>query len=163
MQIRPAIESDWPIIRDLFRAVADAGDAFAYDASTSDETIRKLWFDAPACPYVLEIEGQIAGTYYIRPNQPGRGSHIANGGYIVAESYRGRGLSKVMCEDSIAEAKRLGYRAMQFNFVVATNETAIRCWQSCGFEIVGRIPNAFDHARQGPVDALVMYRDLKLD
>src|SRR4051794_1745084 len=105
--IREATAADWPAVWELFRAVAAAGDVFAYDESTTEEVARKLWFDPPAACYVAEENGTVVGTYYVRPNQPGRGDHIANAGYIVASEARGRGLAVALCEHSLATARRL--------------------------------------------------------
>lgn len=160
MTLRPATESDWPAVWALFRAVCAAGDAFAYDADTPEGVARKLWFDPPAVAFVAEEEGVFLGTYYLRPNQPGRGSHVANGGYMVAEAARGRGLAEAMCRHSVATAAALGYRAMQFNYVVSTNAAAVRAWVRCGFETVATLPGAFRHPTLGLVDVLVMWRDL---
>jgi L-amino acid N-acyltransferase YncA len=158
--IRNATEADWPGIWALFRGVAAAGDVFAYDEHTPEETARKLWFDRPATCFVALVGDRLAGTYYVRPNHPGRGSHVANGGYIVGPEFRGRGLASEMCAHSIETARRLGFRAMQFNFVVSTNEAAVRAWERHGFAVVGRLPGAFRHADRGFVDALVMFREL---
>jgi L-amino acid N-acyltransferase YncA len=158
--IRPATEADWPHIRALFRSVAEGGDVFAYDESTPERAARALWFDPPAACFVAEIDGAFAGTYYVRPNQPGRGDHVANAGYMVGPAFRGRGLAVALCEHSLAAARRLGFTAMQFNFVVGTNAAAVRAWARCGFAVVGRLPGAFRHRDLGPVDALVMYRAL---
>lgn len=160
MLIRPANEADWPDVWALFRLAAAGGDVFAYDEFTTDETIRKLWFDPPAVCHVAEIDGAFAGTYYVRPNQPGRGDHVANGGYMVAPAFRGRGLARAMCEHSLDTARTLGFTAMQFNFVVATNAAAVKTWEACGFAVVGRLPGAFRHRELGSVDALVMFRAL---
>jgi GNAT superfamily N-acetyltransferase len=158
--IRPAVDADWPIIWALFRDAAAAGDAFAYDEGTTEETARKLWFEQPAVCFVAEVDGRIVGTYYVRPNQPGRGGHVANGGYIVAPPARGRGLARVLCEHSLDTARQLGFTAMQFNYVVATNTSAVRTWEKCGFTVVGRLPGAFRHRELGAVDVLVMFRGL---
>ncbi len=158
--IREATAADWPAIWAMFREVAAAGDAFAYDESTPEEVARKLWVEPPAAAFVAEDGGEVVGTYYVRPNQPGRGSHVANGGYMVAAAHRGRGLASVLCGHSIETARRLGYRAMQFNYVVATNAAALRTWQRHGFAVVGRLPGAFRHAERGFVDVLVMSRAL---
>jgi L-amino acid N-acyltransferase YncA len=158
--IREATAADWPAIWALFREVVAAGDSFAYDADTPEEVARKLWAEPPAAAFVAEDGGAIVGTYYLRPNQPGRGAHVANGGYMVASAYRGRGLASALCGHSVEVARRLGYRAMQFNFVVATNAAAVRAWERHGFRVVGRLPGAFRHAELGYVDALVMFREL---
>lgn len=160
MTIRPADESDWPAIWALFRTVCAAGDAFAYDADTSETIARKLWFDPPTTAYVAEEDDTFLGTYFLRPNQPGRGSHVANGGYMVAEVARGRGLSEMMCRHSIETATVLGYRAIQFNYVVSTNEAAVRTWVKCGFEIVATLPGAFRHADGRFVDVFIMWRTI---
>lgn len=160
MTIRPATLADWTAIWAMFRAVCATGDAFAYDTDTTEETARKLWIDAPTVAFIAEENGVILGTYFLRPNQPGHGSHVANGGYMVAEAARGRGLASAMCAHSIETAKQFGYRAMQFNCVVSTNEAAVRTWQKFGFAIVGTLPGAFRHETLGYVDVHVMYREL---
>jgi GNAT superfamily N-acetyltransferase len=109
--------------------------------------------------FVAEEDGEIVGTYFLQANQKGGGAHVANCGYVTAAA-QGRGLARMMCDHSIERAKARSFRAMQFNFVVATNENAVRSWQSCGFEIVGQLPDAFLHPRLGYVDASVMYRAL---
>lgn len=158
--LRPSTEADWPHVWALFQSVAATGDAFAYDETTAEETARKLWFEPPAACFVCEVGGQFAGTYYVRPNQPGRGSHVANAGYMVAPAFGGRGLAAAMCRHSLDVARSRGFTAMQFNFVVAANAAAVRSWEKCGFAVVGRLPRAFRHRELGVVDALVMYRGL---
>lgn len=155
--IRPATEADWPRIWALFQRVAAAGDAFAYDETTTEEVARKLWFDAPSRCWVAEQGGEFAGTYYVRPNQPGRGNHVANAGYMVDAAFRGRGLAVQMCSHSLDAARALGFAAMQFNFVVGTNAAAARAWERCGFAVVGRLPGVFRHRELGFVDAVVMF------
>lgn len=110
--------------------------------------------------FVAEDEGEIVGTYYLRPNQAGGGGHVCNCGYMTRPDAAGRGIASGMCRHSISHARRRAYRAMQFNFVVSTNEGAIRLWQRMGFDIVGRLPGAFRHPTQGFVDALVMFQTL---
>jgi L-amino acid N-acyltransferase YncA len=158
--IREAMAADWPAIWAMFREAAVSGEVFAYDEHTPEEVARKLWVEPPAVAFVAEDEGGVVGTYYVRPNQPGRGNHVANAGYMVAGAARGRGLASVMCGHSVDVARRLGFRAMQFNFVVATNAAAVRVWEKHGFAVVGRLPGAFHHAQLGYVDALVMFRTL---
>ena len=108
--------------------------------------------------FVAEQDGVVLGTYYMRPNQAGGGRHVCNCGYMTDAAAPGRGIARRMCEHSLEYARSRGYRAMQFNFVVSTNERAVRLWQSLGFDIVGRLPTAFQHPTQGYVDAFVMYR-----
>lgn len=161
--IRAATTADWPVIWQMFQAVTMAGDVFAYDETTTEATARQLWFDSPARAFVAEQEDEIVGTYYVRPNQPGRGAHIANGGYIVAPTARGQGLATTMCLHSLATAGQLGFTAMQFNYVISTNTAAIRAWERCGFETIGRVPLGFRHRTEGYVDVLMMYRSIVAD
>lgn len=160
LTIREAIDSDWPFIWALFQQVAAAGDAFAYDGDTTEAAARKLWVEPPSAAFVAELDGERVGTYYVRPNQPGRGSHVANAGYMVAAEALGRGVASALCEHSLDTARRRGYLAMQFNFVIGTNLAAVRAWERFGFAVVGRLPRAFRHATLGLVDALVMHRGL---
>jgi len=146
----------WPI----FRAVIATGDTYAYAPATPFEEARELWTAPPARCFVAELEGAVVGTYRLKPNQPGLGDHVANAGYMVAPEARGRGIATQLCEHSIETARAAGFQAMQFNFVVSTNEAAVRLWWRLGFEIVGRVPRAFRHAQLGSTDVLVMYRDL---
>ncbi len=108
--------------------------------------------------FVAEEDGVVVGTYYMRPNQAGGGRHVCNCGYMTHAATTGRGMARAMCEHSLEYARSRGYRAMQFNFVISTNERAVRLWQSLGFEIVGRLPAAFRHPTHGYVNAFVMYR-----
>ena len=110
--------------------------------------------------FVADEDGQVAGTYYLKANQGGPGSHVANCGYMVLPSEEGRGIGRALCMHSLARARERGFRAMQFNLVVSTNVRAAYLWQSCGFEVVGRVPETFRHPRLGYVDTLVMYRRL---
>jgi L-amino acid N-acyltransferase YncA len=160
MTIREATPGDWPAVWAMFRDVAAAGDAFAYDADTPEAVARELWVEPPAAAFVAEDGGEVVGTYFVRPNQPGRGGHVANAGYMVAAAARGRGLAALLCGHSLETARRLGYAAMQFNYVVSTNAAAVRAWEKHGFAVVGRVPRAFRHAKLGLVDVLVMHREL---
>lgn len=160
MTIREATEADWRAIWTLFREVAAAGDSFAYDADTPEAVARKLWFEPPAHALVADRAGTVVGTYYVRPNQPGRGAHVANAGYMIASDARGQGIASALCAHSLETARRLGFRALQFNFVVSTNAAALRVWEKFSFRIVGRVPGAFRHATLGFVDVLVLYREL---
>lgn len=134
------------------------GDTYAYDPGTTKEQAHKIWMSAEVTTYVALLGGEVVGTYILRPNQPGLGSHVANAGYMVKEGYNGRGIATSMCEHSLEEARRAGYLAMQFNAVVSTNERAVRLWERMGFSVVGRVPQAFRHAELGLVDILIMHR-----
>jgi len=161
MVIREATENDFEEIWPIFHEIVSAGETYAYPRDTSKEAAKKLWFHKPQKTFVLEVDGQILGTYYIKTNQTGAGRHVCNCGYMVSSKARGRGLATAMCEHSQKEATELGYKAMQFNFVASSNEGAVRLWKKLGFEIVGRLPKAFNHPRKGYIDAFVMYKWLE--
>ena len=166
MKIRAATATDadaiWAILESFFRV----GETYALPRDITKKDALAYWFAPGNEVYVAETEeaveedNAILGTYLLRANQQGGGAHVANCGYITAPWASGRGIARSMCEHSLARAKERGFRAMQFNFVVSTNERAVRLWQSLGFEIVGRLPGAFHHPKAGFVDAYVMYRNL---
>ena len=121
---------------------------------------RRAWIEAPDATFVAVEGDEILGTRYLKTNQPGLGSHICNAGYIVAKAARRRGLARALCAHSMDEARRRGYRAMQFNLVVATNEGAVRLWEDMGFDVIGTVPGGFNHKELGHVGALIMYQKL---
>ena len=160
MDIRPLRDSDWPAVWSLLQATFAAGDTYTFAPDSSEADIRKAWVEMPLATFVAEEGGTLMGTYFIKPNQPGLGSHVCTCGYVVAPEARGQGVATAMCEHSQRFAREHGFRTMQFNFVVATIERAVRLWERLGFAVVGRLPGAFRHQRLGYVDALVMYKSL---
>ena len=158
--IRPAQTADRPAIWALLEPVFRAGETYAVDRDISKDSALAMWCDAPKATYVWEEDGAILATYYIKTNQQGGGAHICNCGYIVGAAARGQGLAAQMCDHSQIAARDLGYRAMQFNFVLESNEGAVRIWKRLGFATIGRIPDAFDHPKAGMVDAFVMHKSL---
>jgi ribosomal protein S18 acetylase RimI-like enzyme len=161
MSIREAAPEDFDAIWPIFRDIAAAGETYGYPRDVGEDQARHLWMEAPRKTYVFEQDGRILGTYFIKTNQSGPGSHVCNCGYMVDSAARGRGLATAMCEHSQQIARELGYKAMQFNFVASTNEGAVRLWSKLGFATVGRLPQAFHHPFKGYVDALVMYKWLE--
>ena len=161
IEIRGLDEGDWPAVWLVLKPTFREGTTYAFDPDIREEQAYHYWIELPAATYVAVNEaGQIRGTYYIKPNQPGQGSHVCNCGYVVAQEARGQGIASAMCEHSQRVARELGFRAMQYNLVVATNAGAVRLWQKHGFEIVGTLPGAFLHPELGYVDAHVMYKIL---
>ena len=161
MRIREATEADFKEIWPIFHEIASAGETYAYEQNTSKEKAKRLWMHLPRKTFLAEEEGEVVGTYYIKTNQPGPGSHVCNCGYMVSSEVRGKGIATAMCEHSQKIAIELGYKAMQFNFVAASNEGAVRLWNKLGFDTVGQLPKAFNHPSEGYVDALVMYKWLE--
>ena len=160
LTIRPAVGADddaiWAILEPTFRA----GETYPIPRDISLADALAYWRSPGHSVFVAEQGGTIVGTYYLRANNRGGGSHVANCGYMVAPAANGRGVARAMCAHSLALARERGFTAMQFNFVIASNERAVRLWQASGFTIAGRLPKAFQHPRLGLVDALVMVRAL---
>jgi ribosomal protein S18 acetylase RimI-like enzyme len=161
LRIRRYEEADWPSLWPLLHTTFLTGDTYAFAPESTEAEIHMAWVEVPAATFVAcSTGGVIVGTYFIKPNQPGLGSHVCNCGYVVAPEARGQGVASVMCEHSQAEAISMGFRAMQFNLVAATNERAVRLWCKLGFSVVGTLPRAFRHRSRGFVDALVMFKQL---
>jgi ribosomal protein S18 acetylase RimI-like enzyme len=160
MLIRPASHADAPAIWAIIQPVIHAGETYTLDRDMSEEAALGYWLGPDKETFVAEDDGTILGTYIMRPNQAGGGKHVCNCGYMTASTATRRGVARRMCLHSLQHASARGYRAMQFNFVVSTNERAVRLWQWLGFEIVGRLPLAFHHPLHGYVDAFVMFKAL---
>ena len=161
-EIREFEERDWKSVWHVIEPVFRAGETYAYSPDMTEDDAYEVWIEQPSATFVAEDErGEIIGTYYIKPNQPGLGSHVCNCGYIVAEKARGKSVAAALCEHSQREAVSRGFRAMQYNLVASTNEGAVRLWKRQGFDVVGTLPQAFRHARHGFVDAFVMYKQLQ--
>jgi ribosomal protein S18 acetylase RimI-like enzyme len=161
IQIREYRASDWPQVWPMLEETFRAGETYAFSPHTTEDEARHLWLEVPSRTFVaLDSDGVVVGTYFIKANQPGLGAHVCNCGYIVTARAQGRGIAARMCEHSQAEALRMGFLAMQFNFVVATNTRAIALWERLGFAVVGRLPGAFRHRELGFIDALVMFKQL---
>jgi ribosomal protein S18 acetylase RimI-like enzyme len=160
MLIRPALPTDAKAIWEIIGPTIRAGETYTLSRDLSETDALAYWMGADRDTFVAEEDGVILGTYYLRANQAGGGSHVCNCGYMTGAAAIGRGVARKMHEHSLGHARSQGYRAMQFNFVVSVNERAVRLWQSLGFEIVGRLTGAFLHPSQGYVDALVMFRSL---
>ncbi|NNJ67766.1 MAG: GNAT family N-acetyltransferase [Boseongicola sp.] len=153
VQIRPATTSDEDAIWSMLEPVFRAGDTYAIDPDITRADALRYWFAAQT--YITD-----GGTYYIRPNQMGGGDHVCNAGFVTAAQASGRGVARAMLAHALSEAKTLGFDAMQFNFVLASNTRAIDIWQRAGFNQIGRIPQAFRHPRDGKVDALILHKFL---
>lgn len=160
--IRLIEEKDWDAVWSIIEPVFRAGETYAFSPDISEEESFRVWVTVPTATYVAVDGSQgIVGTYYIKPNQPALGAHVCNCGYIVAAKVRGQGIASEMCKHSQREALAHGFRAMQYNLVVSTNERAIWLWKKLGFEIIGTLQEAFRHPQLGFVDAYVMYKKLK--
>ncbi|MBN9523808.1 GNAT family N-acetyltransferase [bacterium] len=158
--IRPATPTDYDAIWGLAREAIAAGDVFAWDDTATRDEVLRWWGGPGATAFVAETDGRVVGSSYLKPNQAGRGSHVANAGFVVGAAGRGRGVGRAMGEHVLTAAAAAGYRAMQFNYVVSTNAPAVALWTSLGFRVVGTLPAAFRHPALGFVDVFVMFREL---
>ena len=179
VNIRLVQPADDAAIWEIFHAVIQTGDTYVYPSDTPSEALADLWLSPTMQTYLAEdgaqseddaegedvernkAETRILGTYILKPNYPGRGSHVANASYMVHPAAQGLGIGTIMANHSLVEARRLGYKAMQFNLVVSTNTAAIHLWQKSGFHIIGTLPKAFKHQQLGYVDAYIMYQSLE--
>jgi len=160
MQIRPATADDHEAVWAVLEPAIRAGETLAWPRDMTREAALAYWTAADNDVFVADDHGAVVGTYNVRANQRGGGAHVANAGYVTAQAAAGRGIARAMCAHSLEHARARGFRAMQYNFVISTNERAVHLWQAMGFAIVGRLPGAFAHPAHGYVDALVMYRTL---
>lgn len=161
LEIVPASVGDFPLIWPAFKAIVQGGDTYVYSPDITEEDAKKVWFAPNFHTYLARSGGKFVGAYVIRPNHRDLGSHIANAAYFVAPEFRGKGFAKKMGEHSFREAKKLGYRAMQFNYVISTNKVAVELWQKLGFKIVGTVPEAHAHKKLGKyVDIHIMHKAL---
>lgn len=158
--INPAIDNDFEEIWFMWKEIMDQKVYFPHDESSSRDDVEKSWINLNNQCYVAKTDGKTVGCYILKPNQPGYGRHIANASYLVDTQHRGKGIGDKLCEHSIKAAKKHGYRGIQFNLVVSTNEAAIKIWLSHGFKIIGTIPGGFYHVEQGYIDAHIFFYDL---
>jgi ribosomal protein S18 acetylase RimI-like enzyme len=160
MQIRPARDDDRDRIWTILEPVLRAGETYTLPRDVTRDDALGYWYRDGNEVFVADEDGRVVGTYYLRANRDGGGSHVANCGYMTSPAAQGRGIARAMLEHSLDRARARGFRAMQFNFVVSSNARAVATWQANGFEIVGRLPAAFEHPTLGFVDAFVMFRAL---
>ncbi len=160
VNIRPATSADAAAIWRILEPTIRAGETYALDRQMTQQEGLRYWFAPAHEVFVAEEGGEVLGTYFLQPNQSGAGAHVANCGYMTATGHTGKGIARAMCEHSLQHARQRGFRAMQFNLVVSTNERAVKLWQQLGFQIVGTLPGAFNHPTRGFVDAFVMFQTL---
>jgi ribosomal protein S18 acetylase RimI-like enzyme len=159
--IRLATRSDRDAIWEILEPMIRRGDTYTLPRDMGKEQALEYWFGPEKETFVWEENGAVLGTYFLKANQQAGGAHVANCGYVTSSTAQGRGIARAMCLHSLERAKQRDFLAMQFNFVVSTNERAVKLWLNLGFEVVGRLPRAFEHPEAGFVDALVMYRQIE--
>ena len=160
MLIRKATENDFDGIWSIFQAVVSKGDTYVFSPQATRQDAFEYWFGPGVTSFVAELDGRVAGMYKLIPNQRDLGSHVANASFMVSPDVRGKGIGVALGRHCLEAARNVGFKAMQFNFVVSTNTGAVELWKKLGFKIVGTLPGAFRHLTLGFVDAYVMYRTL---
>ena len=156
--VRPATDEDWPRIWPFFAAIVAAGETYAYPDDLTAETAQALWMEAPPGQTVVAVDGgTVLGSAKMGPNRPGRGAHVSTASFMVDPAAQGRGVGRALATHAVEWARAAGFRSMQFNAVVETNTSAVRLWQSLGFEVIGTVPEAFDHPVHGLVGLHVMF------
>lgn len=160
MQIRRAIPEDFPQMLPIFREVVEGGDTYDFEETASDQDAYDYWFGKGVTSFVMVEGDQVLGFYKIIQNHRGRGSHVANASFMVSSTARGKGIGRKMGEDCIKVAREMGFRAIQFNFVISTNEPAMKLWKSLGYKELCRLPGAFNHKKLGYVDAVIFFMEL---
>lgn len=163
--IVPATDADWAGIWEIFHDVVQGQDTYAYAPDTTEAQAKEMWagtgkYGTGAQAFVAKDGDKVVGTFSLRANHFGQGSHVANGAYMVHKDYRGQGIARALCQFSMDEAKRRGFKSMQYNYVVSTNTTAVELWQSMGFKIIGISPKSYRHGTLGYVDIYIMHRFL---
>ena len=158
--IREFTDNDWPALWPVLQEAFATGDTYPYPPDIAETDAHRAWIDAPDATFVAVQEAALLGTYYLKTNQPGLGSHVCNAGYIVSKAARRRGLGRTLCAHFMDEARRRRFRSMQYNLVVSTNHGAVALWKDMGFAVIGTVPGGFNHQDQGYVDALIMFQEL---
>ena len=160
LTIRPIRSEDGEAVWKIVEPTIRAAETYALPRDMREADAIAYWTGADRDTFVAEDDGVLLGTYFLKANHLGGGAHVANCGYITASEATGRGVARAMCAHSLTHARSRGFKAMQFNLVVSTNTRAVRLWENLGFEIAGRLPQAFLHPQQGYVDAFVMFQKL---
>jgi L-amino acid N-acyltransferase YncA len=161
MEIREFGDEDWPAVWAIYQTVVDAGETYTYDPAWTEEHAKEIWVEpAPGRTFVGVEDGRIVGTAHVGPNKPARGSHVATASFMVDAGARGLGVGRELATHILDVARADGYHSMQFNAVVESNTGAVRLWQQLGFEIIGTVPEAFEHPTLGMVGLHIMYRRL---
>lgn len=149
-------------LHQIFQTINEEGESFPYPTDCNLEDFKTIWCQKNSVSYIAKDpkNNTIGGAYFFKPQWPGRGSHVATATYMVSNRVRGNGLGRQLALHSLKEAFNHGYQAMQFNYVVSTNTSAVNLWKSLDFEVIGTLPGVFQHDLHGPVDAYVMFKNL---
>ena len=142
MLIREYRQEDLPEIIAIWNDVVEEGIAFPQE-DLLDETTGAVFFASQSYTGVAEHDGRIVGLYILHPNNVGRCGHICNASYAVDASCRGLHIGEQLVTDCLAQAKKIGFRVLQFNAVVESNVHARHLYERLGFVQLGTIPEGF--------------------
>jgi len=161
VNIRRATDQDWPLIYPIYAAIMAEGKTYAFPGQQTLAEARPWWMEQPPGQTVVAVsDGVIVGSAKMGPNRPGRGSHVATASFLVDPARQGEGIGRALGEYVVGWCRSAGFASIQFNAVVASNASAVHLWQSLGFQIIGTVPEAFDHPEHGLVGLHIMYRRL---
>jgi GNAT superfamily N-acetyltransferase len=161
VEIRPAGREDWPSIWPFFARIVEAGQTYAYPEDLTEDTARRLWMAPPPDRTLVAVRGdRVLGSAKMGPNRPGRGAHIGTASFMVDPEQAGQGVGRALARHVVEQCRTDGYHGIQFNAVVETNRAAVTLWLALGFQIIGTVPEAFDHREHGLVGLHVMYLKL---
>jgi L-amino acid N-acyltransferase YncA len=162
LSIRDARAGDWPAIWAFMEPIVRAGETFSWDRDLDEARARRFWMQPPPGATLVAVDGggRVVGSAELAPNHGGGAAHTANAGFMVDTAHAGRGVGRALAQAALERARTEGFRGMQFNAVVATNERAVALWRSLGFEILATVPEGFEHPTQGYVGLHIMYRAL---
>lgn len=161
VNIRRATDQDWPLIYPFYAAIMAEGKTYPFPERQTLDEARPWWMEQPPGQTVVAVTGSaILGSAKMGPNRPGRGSHVATASFLVDPARQGEGVGRALGEYVLDWCRSAGFAAIQFNAVVESNVRAVRLWQSLGLQIIGTVPESFDHPDHGLVGLHIMYRRL---
>jgi GNAT superfamily N-acetyltransferase len=161
VNIRRATDQDWPLIYPFYASIMAEGKTYPFPEQQTLEKARPWWMEQPPGQTVVAVrDGVILGSAKMGPNRPGRGSHVATASFLVDPARQGNGVGRALGEYVLGWCRSAGFASIQFNAVVESNAAAVHLWQSLGFEIIGTVPESFDHPEHGLVGLHIMYRPL---
>jgi RimJ/RimL family protein N-acetyltransferase len=164
IQLLLADRGDIDPLRRLYRVIVEEGTSYPHDRFPDEPDFLDYWFRGKttvvAYPCDRSADAEMLGAFYLKPNWPGRARQVANAGFIVAPSWRNKGLGWLLGATMLQYAKELGYRGVIFNLVFAENLPARRLWRNLGFAEIGRIPGAIRKDDGTYQDAIIMFQSL---
>ena len=148
-------EEQLPEMTEIWNDVVEEGISFPGDKALSEKEALKM-FREQASTVCATLNGEVVGGYILHPNNFGRCGHIANASYAVRKDCRGEGIGRKMVRHCLENAREKGFRGLQFNAVVATNQAAIHLYESLGFHKIGTIKDGY-HLKNGSYEDIHIF------